>query len=826
MFMEHLPSEFRRSLRILLNERTFSATVLLTLALCIGANVAIYAVVHAVLLEPLPFPAPERLVVVSNSYPGAGVPRASNGVVDFFERRQRIAAFEEVAIFQGGGNTLGEPGSPERVSSLRVSPSFFPLLGIQPALGRAFLEQEMEVGSHQKVILTHAAWQEYLGGSPDAVGRDIRVDGRPYTVVGVLEENFVMPGRAEARLYLPLAFEPEDRQLDNWHSNSYQMLARLVPGATVEQALAQNLALNDALIDEWNQPNARQLLADAGYTTIVAPAAADLVRDVRPALYLLWAGVALVLLIGCVNIANLMLARAQTRLSEVATRLALGASRARVAVTVLTESLVLAVAGGVLGLAVGAGGLRWLELAGAAELPRGTEIGIDLPVIVFALGLAVVTGALFGSIPALSVMRGDLSPVFRGGGRAGTASRRAVAARNALVVSQVALAFVMLIGAGLMLVSFRRAISVDPGFEPQGVLTGFVSLPTARYQDEESRRQFWDALLTEVRTLPGVQAASATSQLPFSDNNAATVIVPEGYEPTPGESLLAPFMTIAGPGYFETMGIELVQGRAFEDSDGPDAVRVMLVDEWLANRYWPDGGAIGDRMVFGSIPGSDSVPEENLYTVVGIVETIKQRDLTTPASEHVGAYYFTYPQLVPSLVTLVLRARGEDAAGLTPEVRSVLARIDPELPFFGVETMQDRIDESLARRRLPLVLLGVFSVVALFLAMVGIYGALAYSVTQRRREIGIRLAMGSDPEHVFRGVVAQGLRVTGAGLLIGGSAAYFLTRLIESLLFGVAATDARVIGGVALLLAAVAVAACTLPARQATRIDPMEALGR
>jgi predicted permease len=823
--MQQLLGDVRRSLRVLRKERTFSATVLLTLALCLGANVAIYSVVHAVLLEPLPFPDPDRLVVVSNAYPGAGVPRASNGSVDFFQRRENIAAFQELAIYQGSGNTVGESGSTERVSSLRVSPSFFPLLGIQPALGRGFLEEEMEVGSHQKVVLTHAAWQEYFGGSADAVGRDLRIDGRPYTVVGVLAESFVMPGRADARLYLPLAFEPEARQLDSWHSNSYEMLARLVPGASVEQALAQNLALNDALIDQWNQPNARQLLSDAGYTTIVVPAADDMVRDIRPVLYMLWGGVVFVLLIGCVNIANLMLGRAQTRLTDVATRLALGASRPRVAATVFTESIVLGVLGGTLGLGVGAVGLWWLERVGATDLPRGTEIGIDLPVVLFALALAVAAGALFGAIPMASVMRGDLSPVFRGGGRTGTASRRAVAVRNGLVVSQVGLAFVMLVGAGLMLASFRSAVSVDPGFEPEGVLTGFLSLPSARYEDGDARQSFWDELLDEVRALPGVEAAGLTTQLPFTGNNSASLIMPEGYELAPGESLLAPFQTTAGPGYFEALGIELLQGRTFRESDGSDVPRVVVIDEWLANRYWPEGGALGDRMVFGQVPGTDSIPEESLFTVIGIVETIKQNDLTAPASEHVGAYYFTYRQQPPGFMTLTVRATTGDAAGVTPEVRSVLARLDPELPFFGVETMQERIDESLTQRRVPLVLLGIFAVVALFLAVVGIYGALAYTVTQRTREIGIRLAMGSDPGHVFRGVVAQGLGVTAAGLVLGGAGAYLLTRLIESLLFGVAATDPRVIVGVAVLLAAVAAAACTIPARRATRVNPVEALG-
>ncbi len=314
--MSHFTRDILRSLKLLGKERTFSATVLVTLALCLGANVAIYSVVHAVLLEPLPFRQPDRLVTVYNSYPGAGAARGGDGVVDFFERRENVAAFEEVAIYRGSGNTVGEPGSTERAASMVVTPSFFPLLGIQAELGRTFLEEEMEVGNEQKVVLSHAAWEEYFGSAPDVIGRDLRIDGRPYQVVGVLGEGFSMPNNSDARLFLPAAFTPEDRQLDNWHSNNFDMIARLAPGATVEQAVAQNEALNNELIDRWAVPNARQLLQDAGYHTVVVPTTEDLVRDIRPMLYMLWAGVAFVLLIGCVNIANLILARAQTRIDR------------------------------------------------------------------------------------------------------------------------------------------------------------------------------------------------------------------------------------------------------------------------------------------------------------------------------------------------------------------------------------------------------------------------------------------------------------------------------------------------------------------------------
>jgi putative ABC transport system permease protein len=423
----------------------------------------------------------------------------------------------------------------------------------------------------------------------------------------------------------------------------------------------------------------------------------------------------------------------------------------------------------------------------------------------------------------VQVMRGDLAPVFRAGGRGGTASRRAVLLRNALVTGQVTLALVMLIGAGLMLASFRAALSVDPGFDPERVLTASVSLPSARYPDEEARRAFWDELLGAARVLPGVEAAAVNNPLPFGGDYNSNVAFPEGYELPAGESLLAPFQSIAGPGYLEAMGLELVQGRGFNESDAPGAVRAMLIDEWLAERYWPGRSPLGSRMISGQVPG-DPIPEESVYTVIGVVRTIKQRELTTPEAEHVGAYYFSYRQLAPSSATLIVRARAGDPAALTPALRQVLARLDGELPLFGVKTMESRIDESLLQRRVPLVLLGVFAAVALFLAVVGIYGALAYTVTQRTREIGIRMAMGSAPADVFRAVVLQGLRVTALGVVLGVGASLLLTRSIRSLLFGVQPQDPVILALAALLLSVAGLVACVIPARRATRVSPVEAL--
>jgi predicted permease len=820
--MDALLRDIRFGLKLLWKEKAFSGTVLLTLAICIGSNVAIFSVIHTVLLEPLPYQDADRLVTMFNSYPGAGAERASNGSFDYFQRRENVAAFEEVAAYQGFGNTVGEPGATERVSSMQVTPSFFALLGVEPVLGRAFTEDEMDVGNHQKVILTHGYWQERFGGAADVVGRDLRVDGQPFTVVGVLPEDFRVVNRPDTRFFLPIPFTEAERTIEAWHSNNYQMMARLAPGATIEQALAQVDAMNEALIDSWPLPNARQLLADARYHVRILGAQEDLVGDVRPMLYMLFAGVAFVLLIGCVNIANLMLARSQVRRGELATKLAMGAQRLRVARQVLTEAIVIALVGGALGVGVGALGLRLLTILGADDLPRGTEIAINGPVLLFTVVLAMGAGVLFGAIPVTHVLRGDLSAVFRTETRTGTSSRKAVLLRSSLVTGQVALAFLMLIGAGLMFMSFRAALRVEPGFDPKGVFTAFVSLPEARYPDGEARRQFTDELLGEVGSIPGVRHASVTNQLPFSGSNSSSVIMPEGYMLAPGESLLSPYRSVVGADYFEAMGIPVLEGRAFQASDGPDQPNAIVLDEWLARRYFPDSSPLGKRMYQG-VPGMDSIPESNYATIVGVVASVKQNDLTASDAEHVGAYYYSVRQQPMGFQTLVVRTDLE-AADLTSPVRDALARLDSELPLFGVETLQSRMDESLVSRRAPMALLLVFAGVAMFLAVIGIYGALAYSVTQRTREMGIRLAMGSDPAGIFRIVVGQGLRVTGLGLAVGILASLGLVRLIESMLFGVQPTDVRVMAVVAVALALVAFVACVIPAWRATRVDPVTAL--
>lgn len=813
----------RQAIRALRRERAFSVTVITTLAVVIAANVAIFSIIRAVLLAPLPYDEPDRLVSIYNSYPGAGVERASNGTFDFVSRRERIDAFEEIALVDGYGNTVGDPGSTERVSTLRVTPSLFPLLRVNAALGRTFGEETMEPGQEFEVVLSHSYWMDRFAGDPEVVGQDLRIDGRPYSIVGVMPEDFRVVGDEDARFFIPIPFSQEARSIESWHSNSFGMFGRLAPGATIERARAEIGSLNEALTEEFPMPNARQLLDDIGFQTYVVPVADDLLGDVRPTLFMLWAGVGFVLLIGCVNIANLMLGRAQNRLGEVATRLALGAPRRKVAMQIVVESLVLALIGGVLGLAGGFAALRLLTGLGIDRLPRGVDIRIDGTVVAFTVVLTVLTALIFALAPVLQVLGRELNSVFRSEGRSTTAGRGSVLLRNGLVVGQVALAFVLLIGAGLMLMSFRAALAIDPGFNTEELGTGMLSLPVSRYEDSAQRLAFVDGLLRDLESQPGLERATITSQLPFSGNNSSSVILPEAYTPPPGESIVSPFVSLVGPDYFRTMGIPLIEGRDIEWNDGPEQTPVIVIDRALANRYWPDRSPLGFRMA-NVVPGEE-VEEEDYYTIVGVVENIKQNDLTASDADHVGAYYLSARQSTPNYFSLVTRGReGGDVEALTPALREAINRMDPEIPLADVRTMEQRIDLSLQSRRAPMTLLLVFAGVALFLAVIGIYGTLAYSVARRGQEMGIRMALGGAASDIFALVLRYGASVVGIGLVLGLLASVALSRIIRSLLFGVQPLDPVVLLSVMLVLGTAGIAACVIPARRATRIDPMRAL--
>jgi predicted permease len=819
--MERFGHDVRFAVRLLWKDRGFAGTAILTLAVCIGANAAIFAVVNAVLLQPLPVRDAGQLVHMYNAYPGAGVVGGSTGVPDYYDRLKETDVFQEQALYNTRGVTLGGDAEPQRVTAMLGTPSLLRLLQVQPIRGRIFSEDEGEIGKTNKVVLTYASWQQWFGGHDDAVGRDVRINGERYTVVGVLPQGFSFL-QPEVRVWLPLAFSAEEKSDDSRHSNNWSYVARLRPGSTIEQARQQIDALNARNLDRF--PKLKQILVNAGFHTVVVPLQAHLVQDLRSTLFLLWGGVIFVLLVGGVNVTNLMLVRSSARTRELATRHALGAGLARIARQLLTETMLLSLAGAALGLGLGYAGVRALAALSLDATPQGTHVAIDGVVVAFTFGLALALAALIGMIPVLGLRHMNLSQTFREEGRSGTASRGARVARRVLVAAQVAFAFMLLIGAGLLLASFQRVLAVRPGFDASHVLTGIVSPPPARYKDGVALRAFWNPLLQRVRTLPGVAAAGISSTVPLGGNYSDSVILAEGYTMAPGESLISPYASSVSPGYFEAMSIPLKRGRTFTDSDDERAPKVLIIDERLARRFWKGQDPVGRRMWKPESAEDLTVgpgPKTSFYTVVGVVGDVRVTGLTE--KEPVGMYYFPFAQNPGRGMTLVTKTAGEPTA-IAGGIRQQIRAIDPELPFFSVKPMQQRIEESLVSRRTPMLLATLFGGIALFLAAIGIYGVLAYQVTQRRKEIGIRIALGSDGRRIFGLIVWEGLWLLAVGVAIGMAGAFAIRKAMETQLFGVQPMDPLVLAGVVVVLGVVAFAACAVPARRAARIDPLIAL--
>jgi predicted permease len=826
--------DLRLGLRRLWKDTAFTLTVVLTLTLCIGANVALFSIVHNVLLKPLPIPESDRIVLMGNAYPGAGAALpGSSAVPDYFDRLRDMDVFEEQADYNGGTQSIDQQGTPARIRITRVTPSFFRLLRVPPALGRTFSEEEGEVGKDTTAVLSYQLWQSHFGGDPAAIGKPLRLDGQPVTVIGVMPRDFYFLN-SEVLLWRPLAFTPEQKSDEQRHSNNFQNIGRLKPGATVVRAQQEVDALNARNLEKF--PALKPLLVNAGFHTSVIPLQDTLVRDVKPTLYLMWGGALFVLLIGCVNVANLVLVRSRARLRDLATRLALGAGRARLGRQLVTESALLTLISGVLGLLVGYAALRTLGALNIQDLPRGSEIRLDGIVAVATVAVAAVIGLVIGMIPLAHVLQTPLTSVLREEGRSGTASRRAQWLRRVLVVTQVGFAFVLLIGAGLLFASFRQVLAVDPGFRADHVLTASITLPRSRYRDEQALINFTHEALRQMRALPGVTAVGATNAIPFGGNNSNSVIFAEGYQMKPGESVIAPRRVSVSPGFFEAMGVRLVRGRFFDERDstrGPTATaiggqqmsaRSIIVDETLAKRFWPAQDPVGRRMYFpNDIKDLTAITDTTVFhTVVGVIADIKLSDLTD-GERSVGAYFFSTDQEVPGFLTFAVKTAG-DPATLTSAVRGVVNSLDRELPVFETQSMEQRMERSLIGRRSPAVLSLVFGFVALLLSAIGIYGVLAYLVTQRRREFGIRIALGSSARAIFELVLREGLLLIGAGLVLGGGGAFLLRKSLESQLFGVAASDPLVLATVTGLLALVAVLACAWPANRATRTDPVIAL--
>ncbi|MCZ6806074.1 MAG: ABC transporter permease [Deltaproteobacteria bacterium] len=819
--MESLLQDLKFAVRQLFREKGFFITTALTLALCIGANTTIFSVVNSVLLRPLPFPEAERIVTMWNAYPGAGVVgRGSNGVPDYYDRRALTDVFEEVAAYDTRGRSVGIDGVQQRITTREVTPSFFELLGAEAAIGRTFSEEEGEWGSHDVAVLSHALWEQLYAGDPAVLGSDLRLDGRPYSVVGIMPKDFVFLDDG-IRLWTALTFDPERRMA--YHSNNFNLMARLKTGISLELAQDRINVLNTANMDKT--PELKPLLIDAGFHTPLFFLHEDLVRDVRANLYLLWGGVAFVLLIGGVNVANLSLVRSTARAKELATRFALGASRRRVVQQLVTETLALTLVGGGLGLLIAQVGMSALDAMGVGELTRGAQIQLDATAVLFTFGLALAVGILVAVIPVVSILRVRLTSVFREEGRTGTAGRRMSVLRKGMVVVQIARALVLLVGAGLLIAGFRQLLAVDPGFDPDRVLTGTVVLTQNRYEEADDRKRFVDEALARIRRLPGVDQAGITSNIPFGIGFSDSVIFAEGHVMQPGESAISPTNVTVSPGYFETMGIGVVEGRSFDARDITEGRQVMVIDQALAARFWPEGNALGKRMWMPTGSEDFTNPENaDFFDIVGIVGTIKMRGLTSQR-DAVGAYYFPISQSPIRGLDFAIKSSA-DPSSLVGPIRGALAELDPELPFFDIRTMPERLERSLTDRRTPMLLTAGFSLAALLLAALGIYGVLAYLVQLRTREIGIRVALGSNPSEIFRLVLRDGLLVLALGLVFGLGGAMALGRVIESRLYGVSSMDPRVVGLVLAVLGVVALVACVVPARRATRIDPVRALAQ
>jgi predicted permease len=808
-------------------ERSFTLTALATLLVCLGGNTVIFSIVRSVLLKPLPLAGADRLVLIQNLYPKFGFSSAGPGVVaasvpDYFDRAD-IRSFAEQALYRRVSLTLGMTDGAERVNALRATPSFYRLLGTAPHVGRAIADEDGEVGNAARVMLSYSFWQRRYGGDPSLVGRDIRLDGTAHRVVGIVQPRFEYLWK-DINLWLPASFTSDQKSDASRHSNNWVMIARLAPGATVAQAQREIDALN-ARNDE-RLPQFSTLIRDSGFRTAVVPLQDELVRDVRATLYLLWAGALFVLLVGAVNLVNLFLMRSAGGWRELAIRHAIGASVARVGRQVVTETTLLAVCGGAIGVAAGWWLLRLLTTLDFDVLPRSHEIGLDWQAAGAMIALAAAVGVVTGLIPLARLSRANLNDVVRDAGRTGTGGIAAGRLRRRLATAQVALAFMLLIGAGLLLASFRAVLAIDPGFDPAGVVTASINLPATTYP-AAALAQVAGRLLERTRALPGVGAAAVTTTIPFGGIYSNSIILAEESEPGPGESLVAPHQIAASDGYFEAMRIPLVRGRYFDNRDTAVAPRVVIVDERLAQRFWPGRDAVGRRLSRPSNPRGilDLLvrgPDTASLTVVGIVANVQMTGLT-PKDPLIGAYYVPYAQQPARSVVLAVRS-AQDPEMLVPALRSTLASIDRELPLFDVRTMEQRLDRSLVQRRLPMIIALAFGVVALFLAGIGVYGLLGCQVAERRREIGIRMALGSSAADVFRLVMRDGARITVLGILVGLAGAIGMARLMAGLLYGVRTTDPIVVGAVAIVLATVALVATWLPARRAAGTNPAAVL--
>ena len=805
----HVGRDLWYGARLLRKTPGFSAVALATLALGIGATTAIFSVVDAVLLKPLPFRDPERLVAVWESNVAVTRETVFAAPWNFREWRKQVQALEALAAIHFHGlpvNLTGGPNGrmdPEEVLTERVSAGLFPLLGVNPILGRAFRADEDRPGRANFALLSHRLWQRRFGGQATIAGQSIRLDGAPYTVLGVLPAGFSVRDSG-VDIWLPLALDPDDARAANLRY--LEVIGRLGPGVGIERARSEMETVGIRL--EAANPG-----LDKGWRPVLVPLRQELAGHAEPALLTLGAAVGFLLLMACANVANLLLARGAGRRKEVAIRAALGASRGRIAAQLLSESVLLALGGGVLGTALARGGIGLLARFGPANLPGLAHAALDGRLLLFTLAVSAGVGLLFGLAPAIQASETNVNAVLTEGGRGGTAGRGGRRMRNALVVFEVALAVVVLIGAGLLMRSFVRLRAADPGFQPSGLLTFRLPLAGGRNAAPGRRAAFFQEVEDRIAALPGVRGVGAVNALPLGGLGGGTAFaVADRPAPPPDQRPMALLRT-ASPAYFRAMGIPLLAGRAFAVSDTAQAPPVVIVNRKLASRFWPAENPIGGRLAVDAIGG-------RVAEVVGVVGDVKPESLEGEAWPTI---YNPYAQAPASTMVVVVRT-GQAPRSLAAAVEREVHGLDAAQPVADVRTMEDVLAGVLAGPRFNAALLGIFAQIAFVLAAVGIYGVISYDVSQRTHEIGIRAALGAQPAAVLKLILGQGARLAACGIALGMAAAFALTRLMANLLYEVKPTDAWTFSAVPLLLGAVALLASYIPSRRAMALDPMAAL--
>ncbi|HWA87462.1 MAG TPA: ABC transporter permease [Opitutus sp.] len=798
--------DLRYAVRQLAKAPGFTAVAVLTLALGIGACTAIFSVVNSVLLRPLPYPESDRLVVVIETKLPE-IPQFSVAPGNYFDWRERTTSFEQLAAVREFSYSLTGAGEPVRLEARRVTPNYFATLRIRPAIGRDFTAEEAAAKSNV-AILSHGFWQRQFGGRREVIGETVRLDGQAFTIIGVLPERF-SPG-STTEVYTPVDYTEDNKN----HGGHYiSVVGRLKPGVTIEQARSELALIAAGLAKQHADTN-------TGWSIKLVPVLEATVGDVRPVLFSLLGAVGFLLLIACANVANLLLVRATARAKEIALRTALGASRLRIVRQLLTESVLLAAFGGLLGVLVAQWGMSVLLAFAPDTLPRAQEIALDGRALGFACVLALVTGIAFGLVPAFQASRVNLNEALKDGGRGTSEGGRRQRLRSGLVVAEVAIALILLVGAGLLFRSFARLQEVDPGFRPDHALAIDLTLPLKKYGTGPQQAAFVAEATARLAAIPGVQFAGAAQIVPFTGNDYNLIYKIPGRPPLPPGQIQGTLYYAATPDYFRAMGIPLLRGRLFTAADAAGAPRVAIINEALAKLQFPNQDPIGQRI---NITNADS-------EIIGVVGDVKHYRLD--GDTRVQAYE-PFAQVPFNFLTVVVRTEtakpGSPAAGVSPAalpaaIRAAIYGVDKDQPIAGIRPLTSLVANSVARPRFAMFLFGVFSAVALLLAAIGIYGVMAYSVTQRTNEIGIRMALGAQPRDVLRLIFVQGGRLVALGLAGGVAGALLLTRFLSSMLFGVSAHDPLTFVTIAGLLAAIAALACLLPARRATRVDPVVAL--